>query len=797
MRVNRRNFLLFRPGSQNEDSQTAAPVDGAVKAGSSIGPAWMSWVLQRLLPNLSAWLRLRIRRIRVAVLAGLDWVALPMFRRQAFPRPPLPRLSRPRSLYVLLAAVVLVAVVAAATVTAVYGYLTRDLPPVDRVFSAGMFQTAMIYDRKGRLLYEMIDPNGGRRNVVPLVDIPRDLIDATVTTEDANFYTNPGVDPLSILRALVQDVRHRQIVSGASTITQQLVRNVVMTPQERQSRTMQRKIGEAILAYRVSQRYSKDEILERYLNEIFYGNLAYGVEAASETYFDKPVQQLTLAQAALIAGLPQAPALYDPYQYPDAAKQRQREVLGLMVKHGAITQGQADAAAQEPLSYHALPSGLQAPHFVVHVRDLIEQRYSREQIYQGGLRVYTSLDLDLQRQVEAIVQQQLPSLQVNGADNAAVVVIDPTTGQILALVGSASFWDDAIQGQIDMATAERPPGSTIEPFTYLDAIDRHLAMPATILADSPVQYPMGAGLPPYQPHDADGKFRGPVSARRALSNSLNVPAIALLDRVGVDHLLLTLHRFGITSLPDAPDHYGLALTLGDEPVQLLDLTYAYAGLADGGVQVGEPVADPQPNQRQFAPVSILKVTDAQGNVLDAFQQPTGVRLVSPQAAWLTTSILSDDAARAEALGAHSALELPDRPAAVKTGTSENLEDSWAIGYTPGLVVGVWVGNAGNQPMKATFGAQGPAVIWHQVMEAALRGEPAEQFPQPPGLVRATVDAETGLLPAPGRPTLADWFVEGTVPTQHAPSPTPTSTPPPPPKPAPAQQRAPKRRGGKH
>ncbi len=711
-------------------------------------------------------------------------------------RPSVRSIRRPSPLTMALIALALAVVAGALAVAAVYSYVTRDLPPADQVFTTGMFQTAMIYDRKGRLLYEMMDPNGGRRNVVPLKDIPKDLIDATVMTEDANFYTNPGVDVVSILRAILQDIKHRQIMSGASTITQQLVRNVVMTPQERQAQTLSRKIGEAILAYRVSQRYSKDEILERYLNEIYYGNLAYGVEAASETYFDKPVQQLTLAQAALIAGLPQAPALYDPYQHPEAAKARQLEVLSLMVRHGAITPEQADAAAKEPLNYHSLPTGLQAPHFVMYVRDLLEDRYSREQIYQGGLHVYTSIDLDLQRQIEAIVRDQMPALAANGASNAAVVAIDPKTGEILAMVGSASFWDETIPGQINMATAERAPGSTIKTFTYLVAIDRGLTMPATLLADAPVQYPMGVGQPPYAPQDADGKFRGTVTLRRALANSLNVPAIGLLDRLGVAELLTMLRRFGITSLQQPPGYYGLSLTLGAAPVQLLDITYGYAAIAHGGVQVGDPVPDAAPDQRAFAPVAILKVTDSQGKVLDDYKPSAGIRLVSPQAAWLTTDILADDAARAETVGAHSPLELPDRPAAAKIGTSENLQDAWTIGYTPSLVVGVWVGNTDGRPMRATFGAQGPAVIWHEVMETALGGQPVEPFAQPPGLVRVAVDAATGLLPAPGRPTITDWFVQGTVPTRAVVVPTPTATPKPTPPPKPREDH-PGKGHGKH
>ena len=671
---------------------------------------------------------------------------------------------------------VLLAVFGFGVASEMYSYATRDLPPVDEVFSKSVFQSTMIYDRKGRLLYEMFDPQGGRRTLVTLQDIPQSLTDATVSTEDGSFYTNPGVDPVAIVRASFEDAVHRQVVSGASTITQQLVRNVLMTPAERQSQSLSRKIEEAILAFRVSQSYSKDEILQRYLNEIWYGNLAYGVEAASETYFNKPVQQLSLAESALIAGLPQGPSLYDPYQHPKAAKARQLVVLQLMVKHGYITQAQADIAAAEPLHYHAAPTVFEAPHFVMYVRSLLEDRYTRQQLYEGGLRVYTSLDLDEQHQAETIVANRLATIKADNANNAAVVVLDPKTGEILAMVGSANFDDDAIQGQINMALTARQPGSTLKPFNYLYAFEHRLATPTTILMDSPVKYSMGAGLPPYEPHDADLQFRGPVTVRRALANSLNVPAVEMLNLEGIPELLQTLHLFGITTLLQPPGYYGLSLTLGSGPVRLLDLTFAYATLANGGVQVGEPVTNPQPGQSALEPVAILKVTDAKGKVLYNYHPPTGIRQASPQATWLITDILADDAARAETFGAHSYLEL-DRPAAVKTGTTEQFQDSWTMGYTPQLVVGVWVGNANDQPMKNVFGARGAGLIWHEFMETALKGQPVLQFNRPSGLVRASVDAETGLRPVPGRPSITDWFIAGTLPTESAPVPTPTPLPP--------------------
>ncbi|HEX5414342.1 MAG TPA: transglycosylase domain-containing protein, partial [Chloroflexota bacterium] len=643
------------------------------------------------------------------------------------------------------------------------GVAARSLPPVDEVFAKQTFQSAFIYDRKGRVLFELTDPNGGRRTMVPVQQIPKNLTAATIATEDANFYQNSGIDPVAILRSLARDVINRRIETGASTITQQLVRNVLMTPEERRSQSIGRKIAEAILAIRVTQRYSKDEILDRYLNEIYYGNLAYGADAAAKTYFDRPVSQLTLAQAALLAGLPQAPALYDPYQHPEAAKERQREVLHLMVAHHFITQSEADAADAEPLEYSAEAAVLQAPHFVVDVRGLLEERFTSEQIYDGGLRVYTSLDLDLQRQAEQIIRSRLAALPGSSGPNAAAVVLDARSGEVLAMVGSADFNSAAIHGQINMALVPRPAGSLIEPFTYLVAFDDHLAAPATVIDDAPVSYPMGGNLPPYRPQNPDGTFHGPVTVRRALTTSLTVPAVLTLNRVGIATLLTTLRRFGITTLPESPDYYGLSLTVGGAPVTLLDLTQAYAGLANAGVPVGEDALSGQSSDPRLAPVTILKVTDAKGNLLSAYGPVHVPPAVSPQAAWLVTDILATPTGSDDADSTAAEFQF-DQPVAVKTGLAEGRTDGWTIGYTPEIVVGVWVGNASGEALSPDEVAAGTA-IWHDLMAASRSAVPSTPFVQPSGLVRATVDTATGLLAVPGRPSTTDWFIAGTVPTR--------------------------------
>lgn len=660
---------------------------------------------------------------------------------------------------------------------------TNELPSPDAAVEREVFRSTLIYDRNGELLYEVFDPNGGRRTLVPLTEIPPYLVAATIATEDHEFYTNPGFDLRGIARAVWLNLRGQEIVSGGSTITQQLVRNTLFGPKERVEQSARRKLKEIILAYRLSQKYSKDEILERYLNEIGYGNLAYGVEAAAQTYFGKPVRELTLAESTLLAGLPQSPSLYDPYTNPKAAKGRQRDVLNLMVKHGYLTPDQADATYREALRLTRSNRDLQAPHFVLDVREQIERKYGRQALFFGGLRVYTTLDMRLQRQAEQIAREHVDRLKDQDATNAAVVGIRPQTGEILVMVGSADFWSDEIAGQINMATAERQPGSTLKPFTYASAFAKGLAAPASIILDEPVSFGGARGSSVYRPQNPDGKFRGPVTVRRALANSLNIPALKMLEKVGVRSLLDLLHRAGVTSLND-PSRYGLTLTLGGGEVKLVDLVFAYSVLANGGLQVGQPVAEPMPGYREVEPVSILKVVDDAGTVHFEHKPSEAREILSPQVAWLVTDILSDAEARTEVYG-------PDpfkigRSVAVKTGTTDNYEDSWTVGYTPEFVVGVWVGNADHRPMKRVLGVSGAGAIWRTFMERALADVPPSSFDQPPGLVRVAVDPASGLLPLAGQPSITDWFIDSTQPTQSVATPTPTSTNTPLPSPTPTR-----------
>ncbi|MCC7371490.1 MAG: PBP1A family penicillin-binding protein [Chloroflexi bacterium] len=638
---------------------------------------------------------------------------------------------------------VLVASLGFLGVVAVYAYYAKELPDYTQLDRRRVFQTARILDRNNELLGEFTDPEGGRRTVVPIDRIPKALRDATIAAEDANFYQHPGFDPIAILRALYLNVRGREIVSGASTITQQLVKNTLLTPEQ----TPDRKIKEAILAWEVSRRFSKDRILELYLNEVYYGNLAYGVEAAAQTYFGRSVSELDLAELTFIAGLPQAPSGYDPYVNPQAARGRQDYVLEQMVRHGMVTREQADAARAKPIALQPRrESGpIQAPHFVNFIRQLLERSYSSDTLFREGLQIRTSLDLGLQRKAEQAAREQIAELKQRNANNAALVAIKPDSGEILAMVGSVNYDDVSISGQVNVALADRQPGSTLKPFTYLTAFQRGWA-PSTMVMDVPTTFG-GA----YTPLNYDQKFRGPVSVRRALAASLNIPAVKALEFVGMDAMLTTVHRMGVNGLRD-PARYGLSVTLGGGEVNLLDLTYAYAPFAYNGRQIGQPLGtgDRTPASRQFEPIAILEIRNGAGTVLYQQQKATPQPVVDAGLAYLITDILGDDEARAETFGLNSPLKL-SRPSAAKTGTTDDYRDSWVVGYTPDLVAGVWVGNSDGAPMRDIQSAASAGRIWHAFMEGALEGVPARPFDRPADVVQQEVCKLSGLLPTPECP----------------------------------------------
>ena len=646
-----------------------------------------------------------------------------------------------------------------AAVAGVYAYYARELPDYSQIERRRVFQTARILDRNGELLGEFTDPQGGNRTVIPLEQVPTTLRDATIAAEDAAFYRHPGFDALAIVRAFWQNFRGGEVVSGASTITQQLVKNTLLSSEM----TADRKIKEALLAVELTRRYPKERILELYLNEVYYGNLAYGVEAAAQTYFGRPVRELDLAEVTFIAGLPQAPATYDPYTKPGAARTRQAYVLDQMERHGMIDRAQADAARAEPITLRPLErrGAVEARHFEVFIRELLERSYSSDTLYREGLQIRTTLDLHLQRAAERAVREHIAEIKARDANNAALVTIQPSTGEVLAMVGSADFDDEEIDGQVNVALRPRQPGSTLKPFTYLTAFQQKGWAPATLIMDVPTTF---GGT--YTPLNYDAKFRGPVSVRRALAASLNVPAVRALEIVGVDQMLQTAHRMGISGLRDS-NSYGLSVTLGGGEVTLLDLTYAYAPFANDGLQVGVPLEQPNPgpDSRPFDPVAILEIRNGGGQVLYRHPRPPGREVANPGLAYLITHILSDDEARAETFGRDSALRL-SRPAAAKTGTTDEYRDSWVVGYTPHLVTGVWVGNTDNRSMRDVGGVTGAGKIWHAFMEEALTGTPPEPFRRPADVTEIEVCALSGLLPTPECPKrVKELFAEADRPNR--------------------------------
>jgi penicillin-binding protein 1C len=653
--------------------------------------------------------------------------------------------------------IVAILVIGAGATFLVFQYfsIARTLPDVASLRDrASKFETTRILDRNGNILYEIIDPNEGRRTFVPLEKISPYLVAATIATEDKEFYNHPGFDILAIARAFWANYTSGGIVSGASTITQQLARTLLLAPEEAITQSYQRKAREVVLAAELTRRYSKDEILELYLNENYYSNMAYGIEAASETYFNTTADKLNLAQAAFLAGLPQAPAVYDIFTNRDETLRRHKQVLVLMyqvskekncievsnnVQPVCVDAAAATQAAQEIEAYNFQPprNSIRYPHWVNYIRSLLEAQYDAQTIYRSGFTVYTTLDPTLQDQAYDMVRKQIDSLAGRNVQNGALVSIRPSTGEILAMVGSADFDNEAIAGQINMAVVPRQPGSSIKPLTYLAAFEKGWN-PSTLIWDVPTDFPP-SGDPndqrePYRPVNYDGRSHGPVTVRTALANSYNVPAVKALQFVGIyDGLIPLARRLGVASL--TRDDYGLSLTLGGGEVTLLEMTSAFATLANNGMR--------------FPPVAITKIVDYTGKVVFEYHQPAGEQVVRPEHAYLITSILSDNEARTIMFGANSVLALPF-PAAAKTGTTNDFRDNWTLGYTPDVATGVWVGNADYTPMEGVTGLTGAAPIWSQFMQFAvqnLTGGNSAPFVRPANIVERVVCALSGTEPS--------------------------------------------------
>jgi penicillin-binding protein 1C len=650
-----------------------------------------------------------------------------------------------------------------------FAALWLSLPSVEGLHARAQSPSTKILDRDGRLLYEVIDPRSetsGHHTPVALNRMPLHLRNATIAVEDANFYTNPGVDIAGIARALWINLRGGEALAGGSTVTQQLARMLLLDPEERQQRTLLRKMRESLLAWQIAQRYSKDDVLALYLNEAYYGNLAYGVEAAAQAYFGKSASELDLAECALLAGLPQSPAAYDPFNDPELAKRRQAIVLDLMVKQGAISEADAIAAKQAKLSYAPAPFSIRAPHFVSYVRRWLEQEFGADAVARGGLIVTTTLSIGLNDAATAIMRAQLHRLAnptdfavSHNADNAALVALDPRTGEILAMVGSPNYFDAEISGAVNATVALRQPGSAIKPITYATALARGQITAATPIFDVRTAFPTREGLP-YVPVNYDRRHHGPISARDALATSNNVAAVSVLQRAGLEETLAQANAIGLRSFT-SPEDYGLSLTLGGGEVRLLELTAAYGVLANQGNRVD--------------PYAVIAVTNTRGEPLFNRQSKMDGPLrghenrksiLDLRVAWLISDILSDNAARAPAFGENSVLRLT-RPAAVKTGTTTDFRDNWTVGYTPQLVAGVWVGNADGAPMTRISGVSGAGPIWRDFMTLAHRDLPVAQFVRPPGLTQVRVCVPSGMLPTPDcAQTRKEWFIEGTQPAQR-------------------------------
>jgi membrane peptidoglycan carboxypeptidase len=709
---------------------------------------------------------------------------------------------------------ILVAIGAAGALAGGYAYYTRDLPSAAALQAAfdpsnsEFFQTTQIYDRTGQhILYAVIDPRGGDRQYVTYDTLPAYVVNASVAIEDKTFFTNPGYDVIGMVRALISNLRGEPI-QGGSSITQQLVKNTLIPIEQRAERSYSRKIREVLLAAEITRQYPKEQILEWYLNTNFYGNLAYGIDAGSLVYFGKHAPDLTLAEAALLAAIPQSPGL-NPISDFEAAKQRQEVVLDVMAREGFVSRAQAEAAKAETITLQ--PSvkrfDILAPHFSVYARQQVVDLLDRlglngeDLVNRGGLRVTTTLDLDLQHQAECAARTQivrlsggdpnlvvaadgnqecsaaahLPPLRESevGVDhhvtNAAVVALHPQTGEILAMVGSVDYWNPALSGNFNIAVdGLRQPGSSFKPFTYLEAF-RQGSAPATLVLDIPVTYLTADGQE-YTPENYDRQFHGAVSLRAALARSYNLPAVETINRVGVDNVIRRAHQLGINTLEIG--QYGLALTLGGGEVTLLDMTYAYSVFANSGEMAGQPVpAEAQrPGYRLLDPVSILRVTDRTGRVLYEAGQPRTNLVLSPDLAYLINDVLSDTQARAAAFGRGNPLELEGRPAAAKTGTTDDFRDNWTMGYVPGLAVGVWVGNADNTEMIGVTGLTGAAPIWHAVMTYAAQamGLLPLGWEPPPNIVTVKVCEPSGLLPTercPPSQLRDEVFIQGAEPTE--------------------------------
>lgn len=649
--------------------------------------------------------------------------------------------------------------------------LIVTLPNPSKLETREIAQTSKILDRHGNLLYEIYASED--RKIIPLEEIPDLTKKAFISMEDKDFYTHSGLAPRGLVRAVRETLLHRQL-QGGSTITQQLIKSALLTPE----RTITRKIKEIFLSLIVEQKYSKDKILEMYLNQVPFGGTAYGIESASQTYFGKSAKDLNLAQSALIAGLTAAPTYYSPFgAHPETSKVRQEEVLRRMVEDKYITKETAEITKNETLNFRKPEISIHAPHFVLYVKDLLVKKYGEQKVKQGGLKVTTTLDLDLQQFAQITVASEVAKLKNLNVGNGASLVTKPSTGEIFAMVGSKDYFDEESDGNVNITTALRQPGSSIKPINYALGLLKGYT-PATVFNDSPTCFNV-TGQKPYCPVNYDGKYHGAVQMRFALGNSYNIPAVKMIAVNSVHDMIATASAMGISTFKDE-SRYGLSLTLGGGEVTMLDMATSFGVFANAGIRKDL--------------VSILKVEDSKGNVLEEYkdqnlgdlntpspQNPppsmskkpvstlaiNGPRILPAEVTYLISHILLDNNARIAMFGDNSLLKIPGKTVSVKTGTTDDKRDNWTIGYTPSYLTVVWVGNNDNKPMNPylSSGITGAAPIWNKIMTYALKDMPDESPKQPEGIIGKEICAFSGLLKGNSEcPIRYEYFIKGTEPT---------------------------------
>lgn len=632
-------------------------------------------------------------------------------------------------------------------------WISRSLPTPGKLSSADVHDSTKITDKNGVVLYSIYKDYN--RIYIPLKDIPKFLQDATIATEDKDFYKNQGFSWFGYLRVVKDVILYRRL-TGGSTITQQLVKNVLLSPE----RTPTRKIKELILAVQVDKKFSKDEILEMYLNNIPYGGTAVGIEAAANQYFGKHAKDLSKSESAFLAGLPQSPSYYSPFSGGTAYLDRSESVLRRMREEGIISKNEEERLYDQikKFKFSARAEGIKAPHFVMEVRKELNEMFGESAVLNGDLVVKTTLDYEIEKKAEAIMKEEIDKLKTYKVGNGAAVVLDPKNGAVLAMVGSKDYFDIDNDGNFNASLGNRQPGSSLKPVIYAASFEKGYT-PATLMMDVKTEFPSNdANQSMYTPVNYDGKYRGPVQVRFALANSLNVPAVKMLAKIGVANAMQKAYDMGIENWKPTSanvSNVGLSLVLGGRETTLLQITNAYGVFANKGLR--------------HEPYYISEVRDSKGKLLYKHKDEKGRQVLSQEIAFLISHILLDNSARSQAFGTNSWLVVPGKTVSVKTGTTDEKRDNWTIGYTPSYVVGVWVGNNDNSPMNPAIasGITGATPIWNKIFREILKNSKDEQFEIPDNVEAVEIDALGGGLPVEGQAKRVEYFIKGTEPTASA------------------------------